>query len=206
MRRRAVEYGEFERLGSERSLHSNARIFSATNRPLRGLISAGKFREDLYQRLNGLTLRIPPLRDRGEDLPAIIAGEIKAAAAECGKPITSIHPAAMGKLLAHPWPGNLRELHHTVRAMLLYADGASIAPEDVLFDEDALTGPNGAEPPAVDPPSRNGFAADEDQTLARTVREHIQRVCETVEGNQRKAAARLGISRATLNRHLQKVS
>ncbi|MDO8545389.1 MAG: sigma-54 dependent transcriptional regulator [Opitutaceae bacterium] len=202
---RAVECGEFERLGSERSFHSNARIISATNRSLRGLISAGRFREDLYQRLNGLTLRIPPLRDRREDLPAIIAGEIKMAAVECGKPVTSIHPDAMEKLLAHPWPGNLRELHHTVRTMLLFADGACIAPDDVQFDEDAMMAPYGAEPDAVAPTPRNGFAPDDNQTLAHSVRLHIRRVCETVDGNQRKAAVRLGISRATLRRHLQKV-
>ncbi len=202
---RAVECGEFERLGSERSLHSNARIISATNRSLRGLISEGKFREDLYHRLNGLTLRIPPLRDRPEDLPAIIAGEIKSAAAECGKPVTSIHPAAIEKLLAHPWPGNLRELYHTVRAMLLFADGASIAPEDIRFDEDPIMAANGTEPEATDPIPRRRPAPDEDLTLARIVDLHIHRVCETVDGNQRKAAARLGISRATLSRHLQKI-
>jgi len=221
---RAVECGEFERLGSERSLHSNARMVSATNRPLRGLISEGKFREDLYQRLNGLTLRIPPLRDRPEDLPAIIAGEIKLAADECRKAIVSIHPAAMEKLLAHPWPGNLRELHHTVRAMLLFADGASIAPEDVRFDEDAMTPANGAAPDAAEeggmgvPPvalqkpvkhPTNGARAsalEDDHTLASTVDRHIRRVCAAVGGNQRQAASRLGISRATLSRHLQKIS
>jgi two-component system response regulator HydG len=201
---RAVEYGEFERLGSERSLHANVRIISATNRSLRGLIAEGKFREDLYQRLNGLTLRIPPLRDRGEDLPAIIASEIKAAAIECGKPVTSIHPAAMGKLLAHPWPGNLRELYHAVRAMLLFAEGASITPEDVQFDEGLMTVANGTEPPASDSAPQNGHSPGDDLTLARTVREHIDRVCASVDGNQRKAAARLGISRAMLSRHLRK--
>jgi two-component system response regulator HydG len=202
---RAVECGEFERLGSERSLHSNARIISATNRSLRGLISEGKFREDLYHRLNGLTLRIPPLRDRPEDLPAIIAGEIKAAAIECGKPVTSIHPAAIEKLLAHPWPGNLRELYHTVRAMLLFADGASIAPDDVRFDEDPMTAAIGRESVTADSTPQQPPIPDDDLTLARIVDLHIRQVSDSVNGNQRKAAARLGISRATLSRHLQKL-
>jgi transcriptional regulator with PAS, ATPase and Fis domain len=201
---RAVEYGEFERLGSERSLHANVRIISATNRSLRGLIAEGKFREDLYQRLNGLTLRIPPLRERGEDLPAIIASEIKAAATECEKPVTSIHPAAMEKLLAYAWPGNLRELFHTVRAMLLFAEGASIEPDDVHFDEDPTTVVNGKEPAAIDAATLNGHSIGDDLTLARNVREHIRRVCVSVDGNQRKAAERLGISRAMLSRHLRK--
>ena len=218
---RAVECGEFERLGSERSLHSNARIVSATNRSLRELISAGKFREDLYHRLNGLTLRIPPLRDRLEDLPAIIAGEFKAAAAECGKSVTSIHPAAIEKLLAHPWPGNLRELFHTVRATLLLAEGASIEPDDIQFDAEPMMLPNGSGSQFADtgvstvglPKARMNHSSgsetpisDDDPSLARTVDRHIRRVCAAVNGNQRQAAARLGISRATLSRHLRKVS
>ena len=203
---RAVEYGEFERLGSERSLHSDVRIISATNRSLRGLIAEGSFREDLYQRLNGLTLRIPPLRDRGEDLPATSRKRRNQGGRDrVGKPVTSIHPAAMGKLLAHPWPGNLRELYHAVRAMLLFAEGASITPEDVQFDEGLMTVANGTEPPASDSAPQNGHSPGDDLTLARTVREHIDRVCASVDGNQRKAAARLGISRAMLSRHLQKV-
>lgn len=197
---RAVECGEFERLGSERSLRSNARICSATNRSLRSMIAAGRFREDLYHRLNGLTLHIPPLRDRREDLPALIAGEIKHAAAESGRRIESIHPEAMAKLLAHPWPGNLRELHHAIRMTLLFAEGATIAPDDVQFDGDVLAGASFATPPR--PAVASATANDGDRTLARAVREHIRQVCAESGGNQRLAAKRLGISRSTLRRHL----
>ena len=200
---RAVDCGEFERLGSERSLRSNARIISATNRALRALIAKGEFREDLYHRLNGLTLRIPPLRDRGEDLSAIIAGEIKVAAAECGKAIATIHPAAIAKLLAHPWPGNLRELHHTIRTTLLLAHGSCIVPENVQFDEDLVVAANGS-PPDAAPAAVSARSAEPDLTLATSVREHIRRVCANGDGNQRKAAAQLGISRATLARHWRK--
>jgi transcriptional regulator with PAS, ATPase and Fis domain len=200
---RAVDCGEFERLGAERSLRSNARIVSATNRSLRSLIAAGKFREDLYHRLNGLTLRIPALRDRPEDLPAIIAGEIKSAAAACGKRIATIHPEAMEKLLVHPWPGNLRELHHVVRTMLLFTTGSSIEPTAVQFDEDtALNG--GTADEAGPTTAARAPRLNDDVTLASAVREHIHRVSATVNGNQRQAAARLGISRATLARHLRK--
>ena len=89
--------------------------------------------------------------------------------------------------------------------MLLFAEGASIAPEDVRFDEDPMTASNGAEPGAADPTPRRWPAPDDNLTLARTVRLHIRRVCESVNGNQRKAAVRLGISRARLSRHLHKV-
>src|SRR5262250_3232683 len=117
---RVLEYGEFERLGSERMLKSNARILSASNCSLRERVVQGKFREDLFHRLNGLTLLIPPLRERLEELPALIATELKAAAKSEGKTITAIHPQAMERLISYPWPGNLRELSHTVRTMTLF--------------------------------------------------------------------------------------
>src|SRR5215470_8025036 len=133
---RVLEYGEFERLGSERMLTSNARIICASNCSLRERVRQGKFREDLYQRLSGLTLHIAPLRDRLEELPALIATELKLAAVKEGKNITAIHPEAMEKLLRHEWRGNLRELSHTVRTMTLFCTGSVILPEHVVFPPD----------------------------------------------------------------------
>src|SRR5919197_3505259 len=133
---RVLEYGEFERLGSERMLTSNARIICASNCSLRERVQQGKFREDLYHRLNGLTLLIPPLRERLEELPGLIAAELKASAMKEGKNITAIHPEAMEKLVRHPWRGNLRELNHTVRTMTLFCDGPVILPEHVVFPPD----------------------------------------------------------------------
>src|SRR5919197_2118144 len=133
---RVLEYGEFERLGSERMLTTNARIVCASNCSLRERVQQGKLREDLYQRLNGLTLLIPPLRERLDELPALIAAELKAASLKEGKNITAIHPEAMQKLLHHAWPGNLRELSHTVRTMTLFCDGPVILPEHVVFPPD----------------------------------------------------------------------
>src|SRR6185436_7232980 len=97
---RAVEYGEFERLGSERMMHSNARIISATNASLREHVRDGRFREDLYHRLAGLTLYLPPLRERVEDLPGLIAVELDAQSRAAGRKLVSIHPAAMEQLLS----------------------------------------------------------------------------------------------------------
>src|SRR5436190_7745566 len=133
---RVLEYGEFERLGSERMLTSSARIICASNCSLRERVRQGKFREDLYQRLNGLTLLIPPLRERFEELPALIAAELKMAGLKEGKDITAIHPQAMEKLLHHAWRGNLRELSHTVRTMTLFCNGSVILPEHVVFPPD----------------------------------------------------------------------
>src|SRR5207302_9785068 len=130
---RVLEYGEFERLGSERMLKTDARIICATNVSLRDRVRQGKFREDLYHRLNGLTILIPALRDRQEELPGLIANELKVSASTMGKTITAIHPAAMDRLLTHDWRGNLRELSHTVRTMTLFCDGDVIILEHVLF-------------------------------------------------------------------------
>src|SRR3954462_3553378 len=133
---RVLEYGEFERLGSERMLRSNARIICASNCSLRERVRHGKFREDLFQRLNGLTLLIPPLRERIQELAALIAAELRAAGLQGGKNITAIHPEAMEKLVRHPWRGNLRELSHTVRTMILFCTGSVIMPEHVVFPPD----------------------------------------------------------------------
>src|SRR5881398_1649380 len=142
---RVLEYGEFERLGSERMLTSNARIICASNCSLRERVQQGKFREDLYQRLSGLTLLIPPLRERLEELPALIAAELKTAETKEGKTITSIHPEAMEKLVHHKWRGNLRELSHTVRAMTLFCNGSVILPEHVVFPPDLEPDQNASE-------------------------------------------------------------
>jgi transcriptional regulator with PAS, ATPase and Fis domain len=203
---RVLEYGEFERLGSERMLKSNARILSASNCSLRERVRHGKFREDLYQRLNGLTLLIPPLRERVQELPALIATELETAGAKEGKDITAIHPEAMEKLLRHEWRGNLRELNHTVRTMTLFCDGPVILPQHVVF------------PPDLEP---NRYSSEDhnnaqlisnhlndrrnsvDLSLASAVRRHVQFVYEQANRNQRRTAKLLGISRATLARHLR---
>ncbi len=204
---RVLEYGEFERVGSEQMLTCNVRIICATNCSLRERVRQGNFREDLYHRLNGLTLLIPPLRDRLEELPALIAAELKASAASEGKRITAIHPAAMAKLLAYEWPGNLRELSHTVRTMTLFCEGRVILPEHVIFPPDLKT--SGAEEPLTSPPapSENGSEeATQDLSLAGAVARHVRFVYDQSGGNQRQTARELGISRATLARHLRKMS
>ena len=202
---RVLEYGEFERLGSERMLTSNARIICASNCSLRDRVRQGKLREDLYHRLNGLTLLIPPLRERLQELPALIAAELKAAAAKEGKEITAIHPAAMEKMLHHPWRGNLRELNHTVRAMTLFCDGSVILPEHVLLppDLDQNQGASESENAATVSPKNTSERSALDLSLASAVKRHVRFVYEQANRNQRRTAKLLGISRATLARHLR---
>src|SRR5216684_1998208 len=205
---RVLEYGEFERLGSERMLTSNARIICASNSSLRDRVQQGKFREDLYQRLNGLTLLIPPLRERLEELPALIAAELKAAGLKEGKNITAIHPEAMEKLLRHEWRGNLRELSHTVRTMTLFCDGPVILPQHVVFPPDlaATSSRKDGNQPEPDATKTNSAHASSDPSLASAVARHVSLVYEQTSRNQRQAARLLGISRATLARHLRKLN
>jgi two-component system response regulator HydG len=208
---RVLEYGEFERLGSERMLTCHARIICASNCSLRERARQGKFREDLFHRLNGLTLLIPPLRERIEELPSLIAAELKAAGQHEGKNITAIHPEAMEKLVRHPWRGNLRELSHTVRTMTLFCDGSVILPEHVVFPPDLETTDmqNQSMPAAAEPLSISNHqpkSGGVDLSLSAAVRRHVRFVYEQTNGNQRRTARLLGISRATLARQLRGVA
>jgi transcriptional regulator with PAS, ATPase and Fis domain len=208
---RVLEYGEFERLGSERMLTSNARIICASNCSLRERVRQGKFREDLFQRLNGLTLLIPPLRERLQELPALIAAELKAAGLKEGKSITAIHPEAMEKLLHHEWRGNLRELSHTVRTMTLFCNGSVILPEHVVFPPDLEPDRNASEggklvSSLASNNNERASAPGIDLSLASAVKRHVRVVYEQANQNQRRAAKLLGISRSTLARHLRDVA
>lgn len=203
---RVLEYGEFERLGSERMLTSNARIICASNCSLRERVRLGKFREDLYQRLNGLTLLIPPLRERLEELPALFATELKAAALKEGKDIAAIHPEAMEKLLNHQWRGNLRELSHTVRAMTLFCNGSVILPEHVVFPPDLEAHSAEMDNFQTAPmPTGNHKEAERhtDLSLDSAIKRHVRFVYDHANRSQRQAAKLLGISRSTLARYLQ---
>ena len=196
---RALEYGEFERLGSERMLTCDVRIICAANCSLRARVAEGKFREDLFHRLNGLTLLIPPLRERLEELPALIAVQLKSAAAREGKKIVAIHPEAMALLLAHDWRGNLRELSHTVRMMTLFCDGEVILPENVIFSPDLPETSARKTEPVTPPAQTNG----QDLSLSLALTRHVRFVFARANRNQRLTAKLLGISRSTLARYLR---
>ncbi|MDQ2868055.1 MAG: sigma-54 dependent transcriptional regulator [Verrucomicrobiota bacterium] len=202
---RVLEYGEFERLGSEDMLKTDARILCATNCSLRERVRQGKFREDLYHRLNGLTILIPALRDRREELPGLIAAELKASAKRSKKEITAIHPAAMERLLAHDWRGNLRELSHAVRTMTLFCDGNVIMPEHVQFAPDLELWDNAARVERTEHEAKNHSQTGvlSDLSLAGAIRRHVSLVYREANRNQRQTAKLLGISRATLSRHLR---
>ncbi len=205
---RAVEYGEFERLGSEKTRFADVRIISATNKSLRQLAGTGHFRNDLYHRLNGLTLVIVPLRARQEDLQALIANEVRLCAEKAGKEITSIHPYALQKLMNYSWPGNLRELHRVIQAVVLFTDGNMISPENIFLDEDMFDSSLDMYEDATDTPASQprtpSLAVDEsDLTLETAVRRHIDHVYNMCGRNKRQTAKALDISRSTLDRKLE---
>ncbi|MCM8530476.1 MAG: sigma-54 dependent transcriptional regulator [Lentisphaeraceae bacterium] len=194
---RAIEYGEFTRLGSEKIITSDARIISATHKDLFHLAEEEKFREDLIQRMSGVTLYVPSLRERLGDLPAMIANEVRNCAAAIDKTITSLHPDAFDKLMAHAWPGNLRELHRVIQVAVLFTDTDVIREEDVELDQKAKKSTSSDEHVEVFDTS--------DLSLDSAILRHVKRVFEFTNKNKSKTAKTLGVSRSTLDRKLEEM-
>ena len=203
---RAVDYGEFERLGSETLQVALVRLVSATHLPLHRYVHSEHFRQDLFYRISGITITLPPLRQRPNDLRALIAAEITAASREQRKPITALSRAAADRLFGHPWPGNLRELKRVIQTAVALTEGQTILPDALLLDlaivdvrdvhQPARSTADGSAP-IVRP------AADEHSLrLADVERRHIEHVLQLTGGNKRRAARLLGLSRSTLDRKL----
>ena len=178
---RVLQEREFQRLGSNDSVKTDIRIVAATNRDLAAYVRAGKFREDLYYRLNVIDLHLPALKDRAGDIPLLVGRFLK----EFGG--KTVSPEAMKLLEAYPWPGNVRELRNAVEKMCVLSPTGEIGEEDVP-DEMKRGG------------ARTLSTAG---TLEETEKEKILAVLEEVGGNRTKAAERLGISRRTIYRKLE---
>jgi len=211
---RVLQEHEFERVGDTQTIRVDTRVIAASNRNLFEETEAGRFREDLYYRLNVITIVLPPLRERREDIPALVDFFLKIYAEENGRPVPRVEPEAIRALQAYDWPGNVRELQNYVeRAVVL-------APGDVLT-RDLL-------PDAVseDKPRRFGRATDPETLAAELVRlgirsagpeaedlharivdrverELIVQVLAACDGVRIKAADRLGINRTTLHKKLK---
>jgi transcriptional regulator with GAF, ATPase, and Fis domain len=141
---RVLEAGEFERLGSPKTIKVNVRVIAATNRDLTEEIRKGRFREDLYYRLNVFPIRVPPLRERTEDIPVLVWTFLEEFSTRMGKKITQVPRKTMDALVRHPWPGNVRELRNVIE------HGAILTTGDTLrlpMLEDAA--PAGAPPPTL---------------------------------------------------------
>ena len=183
---RVLQTGELQRVGSSRTIRADVRVLSATNADLPAEIAAGRFREDLLYRLNTVEIRLPPLRERRDDIPVLAAHFLRQYAARYRSPAAGIEPAAMQALLAHPWPGNVRELAHTIERAVLMARGAELAERDL--------GLHAA-------PARGGVP--DDMTLEDAERWYIQKTLSRCGGNVNQAAEVLGLSRSALYRRLQ---
>jgi DNA-binding NtrC family response regulator len=191
---RALEYGEILPVGAERPLHVNVRLISATNKDLLELQRSGAFREDLYWRLKGAEVRLPPLRERRSDLPLLAAHFLNQCAHLCpdGRP-RQLSDAALEAMQEHPWPGNLRELRHELqRATVLSGDRREIQPEDLSF--------TGADRPK--PPPAGGATLQ--QKIEALERREIKEALERSGGNRTHAAAALGLSRQGLLKKLER--
>jgi len=182
---RVLEQGELQRLGSSKVRRIDVRVLSATNADLQQAVEQGDFREDLLYRLNTVEIRIPPLRDRREDIPLLVDHFLERHTAHYGQGPTGITAAARDALMSHPWPGNVRELDHVVERAVLVSRGRRIDVPDL-----GLRPRGGASTPL------------EELTLEEAEQVMIRRALDRHQGNVTRAAEALGLSRSALYRRL----
>jgi transcriptional regulator with GAF, ATPase, and Fis domain len=184
---RVLQAGEFERLGSPRTIKVNVRVIAATNRDLAEDVRTGRFREDLYYRLNVFPIRVPPLRERAEDIPVLVWAFLEEMSARMGKKITQVPRATMEALQRRPWPGNVRELRNVIEHAVIITSGDTLT----------VPMPDDAAPGAALP-----------KTLADAERDHILAVLERTHGRIKGpagAAAVRGLNPATLYSRMKKL-
>ena len=195
---RVLEEGEIRRVGGRESRKVDVRVLAATAKPLQEAVERGEFRADLYYRLNVVQLHLPPLRERPEDVPALLTHFARQAATKLGHPV-SITPSALDALTHHSWPGNVRELRNAVERAAVLGTGGPLEPRDF-----ALANGNGnsngrhygSEQSAAAP--AGGGSLELKTQVEAVERQAIQRALEASGGNRRQAASLLGISLRTL--------
>jgi len=183
---RVLQEREFQRLGGTRVVSADVRVLAATNRDLHEAVAQGTFRADLYYRVNVFDIRIPPLRDRGDDVTLLAECFLEDIARTRGVGRFALAPPAADALRAYSWPGNTRELRNVLERATVICSGATIEAEDLSLDAPSL--------------SRSGHATD----LNDVERSTIERVMRDVNGNVSRAARTLGISRTQLYGRLRK--
>jgi DNA-binding NtrC family response regulator len=187
---RVLEERRFERLGGQKAISVDFRLISATNRPLEQFVRDGRFREDLYYRVNAFAIRLPSLRERQVDIPVLAQRFLARYCAAQGLPLDSknFSRESLDLLVTYPWPGNIRELESTVSRAALSAPGRSIRASDIEFLHAAAAAPQAS--------------SDRLPSLAEAERAHIVRVLEAVDWNKKEASRVLDISRGTLYRKI----
>ncbi len=192
---RVLETGEIVRVGTNEPVKVNVRLISATNRDLAEAIAAGKFRQDLFHRLKVVSVRLPPLRSRREDIPLLIDYFLKEFSTSHGKTIRGIAPVVRKALMAHPWPGNVRELRNTIESMVVIDSDGWIDVDDLTEDLQA-TGPAVSE--AV-----SGHSGLVGKTLEEIEAHYIAETLKLTGGNREEAARLLKIGERTLYRKIK---
>ena len=194
---RVLELGEVHRVGSLDPRKVNVHVLAATNRDLRAEVAAGRFRSDLYYRLNIVEVRLPPLRDRREDIPYLTAAFVRDTADRLQKGLAGLTPGAERLLGAAAWDGNVRELRNVIERACILADGEFITERELAISM----------PPApyMAPRAAASAAAAGDDLLVNVEREHIQRALLRANGNKKAAARMLGLSRRALYRRLERL-
>jgi transcriptional regulator with PAS, ATPase and Fis domain len=186
---RALEYKEFERLGGESIVRVDTRVIAATNRHLSLLIKEGKFRRDLFYRINEITIEVPPLRERKGDIPILIELFIKEYNEETGKSIKGCSDSTMPALVGYHWPGNVRELKSVIRR------AAALTDRDILWQEDLGISYE------IDIETR--YYRQDDLSLKTFERKHIEKVLRIAAWNKTRACNLLGLSRPTLDKKIK---
>jgi DNA-binding NtrC family response regulator len=190
---RTLENGEVIRVGSSRPIHVDVRVVAATNKNLKELVDKGRFRDDLYWRLNQAYITLSPLRDRPEDIPPLISHFIQQANELHNKDVRSISPEAVRLLTRYSWPGNVRQLANVINNMVVLAEGERLDVDDIA--DPAIRGATQIVPAAA--PALANLTLEEIERLA------IQAALRQNDGNRERAAKQLGIGARTLYRKLK---
>ncbi len=192
---RVIQQREFERVGGTQTLKVDVRIVAATHRDLAAEVKAGRFREDLYYRLNVVSVTLPSLRDRKSDIPSLVNHFLEKYSDSYGKEVRGLAPGTLQALLAHDWPGNIRELENAIERAVVLAAGSELTADDL--------------PPVLRGPRPSGSTSNTlipGATLATIEREAILRTLEMVQGSTTRAAEILGISVRKIQYRLKEYS
>lgn len=193
---KALEDKTFRRVGGVRDIRADFRLISATNRDLNEEVAMGRFRKDLFYRLNVVRIKIPPLRERLEDLPILAEAILGPLQKEVGASAARLSERAMKKLLDYPWPGNVRELRNVLERALIVTGGGEIRAEHLILEGEAVRPAGNA--------AGKPIQAWEIQPLDVMITDYVKKVVEAVDGNMREASRRLEISPSTLYARLKK--
>ncbi|HVN83278.1 MAG TPA: sigma-54 dependent transcriptional regulator [Candidatus Binatia bacterium] len=200
---KVIENKQFKRLGGTVDLRVDIRIIAATNVDLEAAVRTGRFREDLFYRLNVIPITLPPLRQRVEDIPLLLQHYVGKYNAEFRKNFRSVDPEALRLLVAYAWPGNVRELRNLVERILILEKGDTLLPEH-LPPEITTATPTSLTPAGVRPSDGQFRLPPTGISLEEVEKEFVRQSLQLAEGNQTRAAQLLGISRDALRYRLQK--